>query len=187
MFMRVIAGSARHIILKTAEGMDTRPTTDRIKETLFNMLQSSIPGCYFLDLFAGSGAIGIEALSRGAAHCDFVEQNPKTAAIIRDNLKTTRLEGNVYAANVFTWLAGRHFDRAYDYIFMDPPYDHMFERDVLQILKDSDAVDEYTTIIFEASLGTEFESYLSDMGFRAYKVKTYKTNKHVFIEKAGSN
>ena len=63
--MRVIAGSARRLLLKTVEGMDTRPTTDRIKETLFNMLQNLIPGSTFLDLFAGSGAIGIEALSRG--------------------------------------------------------------------------------------------------------------------------
>ena len=64
--MRVIAGSARRLLLKTIEGMDTRPTTDRIKETLFNMLNTQIPGCTFLDLFSGSGAIGIEALSRGA-------------------------------------------------------------------------------------------------------------------------
>mgnify|MGYP000799435444 CR=1 FL=1 len=63
--MRVIAGSARRLLLKTIEGLDTRPTTDRIKETLFNMLQPQIPGCFFLDLFSGSGAIGIEAISRG--------------------------------------------------------------------------------------------------------------------------
>ena len=70
--MRVIAGSARRIQLKTLEGMDTRPTTDRIKETLFNMLQNDLYGCTFLDLFAGSGGIGIEALSRGAKHAVFV-------------------------------------------------------------------------------------------------------------------
>ena len=72
--MRVIAGSARRLLLKTVDGMDTRPTTDRIKETLFNMLQPQIPGCQFLDLFSGSGAIGIEALSRPGG--DGREQSP---------------------------------------------------------------------------------------------------------------
>ena len=80
--MRVIAGSARRLTLKTIEGMDTRPTTDRIKETLFNMIQNDIYGCTFLDLFSGSGAIGIEALSRGAKEAVFVEKNPKAADYI---------------------------------------------------------------------------------------------------------
>ena len=71
--MRVIAGTARRLLLKTPEGMDTRPTTDRIKETLFNMIQGDIPGSIFVDLFSGSGGIGIEALSRGARHAYFVE------------------------------------------------------------------------------------------------------------------
>ena len=82
--MRVIAGSARRLSLKTIEGLDTRPTTDRIKETLFNMLQNEIPGCRFLDLFAGSGGIGIEALSRGAREAVFVENNPKAISCIQD-------------------------------------------------------------------------------------------------------
>lgn len=80
--MRVIAGSARRLLLKTVDGMDTRPTTDRIKETLFNMLQPQIPGCQFLDLFSGSGAIGIEALSRGADLAVMIENNPQAVACI---------------------------------------------------------------------------------------------------------
>ena len=90
--MRVIAGSARRLLLKTIEGLDTRPTTDRIKETLFNMLQPQIPGCFFLDLFSGSGAIGIEALSRGARKAVFIENNPKAVECIRENLSCTHLE-----------------------------------------------------------------------------------------------
>ena len=74
--MRVIAGSAKRLLLKTIEGKDTRPTTDRIKETLFNMMQNDVYGCTFLDLFSGSGAIGIEALSRGAEMAVMVEHNP---------------------------------------------------------------------------------------------------------------
>ena len=78
--MRIIAGTARSLPLKTVAGMDTRPTTDRIKETLFNIIQDEVPGSYFLDLFAGSGQIGLEAVSRGAAYTVFVEHDKKAAA-----------------------------------------------------------------------------------------------------------
>ena len=80
--MRIIAGTARSLPLKTIEGMDTRPTTDRIKETLFNMLQNDVPGSYFLDLFAGSGQIGLEAVSRGARYAVFVENNKKACTYV---------------------------------------------------------------------------------------------------------
>ena len=90
--MRVIAGKARRILLKTVEGLDTRPTTDRIKETLFNILQLDLPGARVLDLFSGSGALGIEALSRGAAYGVFVENSPRALQCIRENLSATRLE-----------------------------------------------------------------------------------------------
>ena len=84
--MRVIAGSARSLPLKAPAGLDTRPTTDRIKETLFNMLQQFVPGAVFVDLFAGSGAIGIEALSRGAAKAYFADNSPKAIQCISENL-----------------------------------------------------------------------------------------------------
>ena len=87
--MRVIAGSARRLLLKTLPGNDTRPTTDMIKETLFNMINFDLPGSRFLDLYAGSGAIGIEALSRGASFCTFVDNNAKAAAVIRENVEHT--------------------------------------------------------------------------------------------------
>ena len=90
--MRVIAGTAKRLQLKTVEGLDTRPTTDRIKETLFNMISEYLADSYFLDLFSGSGAIGIEALSRGAKEAYFVEQNKNAIQCIRDNLKFTKLD-----------------------------------------------------------------------------------------------
>ncbi len=90
--MRIIAGTARSLPLKTIEGMDTRPTTDRIKETLFNMLQNDVPGSYFLDLFAGSGQIGLEAVSRGARYAVFVENNKKACACNEDNIHFTKFD-----------------------------------------------------------------------------------------------
>lgn len=183
--MRVIAGSARSIPLKTLEGLDTRPTQDRIKETLFNILQSDIPGCRFLDLFAGSGAIGIEAASRGAAQVVFMENNPKAADIIQINLKNTHLEEKaaLYRGDLLGLLPGlASREKVFDIIFMDPPYNHEYEKQVLSILKDSSLADEYTLIIVEASLNTN-PDYLSELGYELVREKKYKTNKHIFIKK----
>ena len=90
--MRVIAGKARRLLLCTVPGMEVRPTTDKIKETLFNIIMADIPGCRFLDLFAGSGAIGIEALSRGADYAVFVDKSKAAVSCIKENLKHTGFE-----------------------------------------------------------------------------------------------
>lgn len=184
--MRVIAGSAKRLQLKTLDGMDTRPTTDRIKETLFNMITSGIYDSVFLDLFSGSGGIGIEALSRGAKKAIFVEMNPKAMMCIKDNLKYTKLERKAMTLtkDVMTALYQLEGEIVFDYIFMDPPYNKQLEKNVLEYLADSSMVYEDTLIIVEASKETDF-SYLSDLGYHLIKEKVYKTNKHVFIEKAG--
>ena len=119
--MRVIAGKARRLNLKTVPGMDTRPTTDRIKETLFNILQPELLDCHFLDLFSGSGAIGIEALSRGAARAVFVEKNPKACTCIRENLTFTKLADsgtllNMDVMQALRSLEGKAFLTAYLWI-----------------------------------------------------------------------
>lgn len=180
--MRVIAGSARRVPLKTLDGMNTRPTQDRIKETLFNMLQYDVADCTFLDLFAGSGGIGIEALSRGAKQAVFVEQNDDAVQIVRENLKATRLEdrGVVMHTDALTALKRLEGKYYFDYIFMDPPYNHELERQMLEYLADSKLIDKQSTIIIEASLETSFD-YLESLGFILEKNKTYKTNKHVFV------
>ena len=102
--MRVIAGSARRLQLKCIDGLETRPTTDRIKETLFNMINDDVYNAIFIDLFAGSGGIGIEALSRGAREAVFVEKNRKAVAVIEDNLNHTKLKDkakvNIIRVNV---------------------------------------------------------------------------------------
>ena len=174
--MSIIAGTARSLPLKTIEGMDTRPTTDRIKETLFNMLQNDVPGSYFLDLFAGSGQIGLEAVSRGARYAVFVENNKKACTCIEDNIHFTKFDRE-------TKLLQSDVISAIRSIFMDPPYKHEYEKEVLKCLKDSSILKEDTLIIVEASLDTSFD-YLSELGFTLKKLKTYKTNVHAFITKA---
>ena len=133
--MRVIAGTARSLPLKTIEGLETRPTTDRIKETLFNMLTGYVPQAKCLDLFAGSGGIGIEALSRGAESCTFVEQAKNAAACIEDNLKFTKLadKAQVRKFDAVSFVSSLP-EIDYDVIFMDPPYSKGLERRVLEVL-----------------------------------------------------
>lgn len=182
--MRVIAGKARRLPLKTLPGADTRPTTDRIKETLFNILQPELLDCRFLDLFSGSGAIGIEALSRGAAYAVFVEKNPKACACIRENLAFTKLaeDGKLLNMDVLQALRSLEGQDAFDCIFMDPPYGHGLERQVLEYLAESTLAGEDTLIIIEADLHTDF-SYVEEIGYHLKRSKEYKTNKHIFLQK----
>ena len=182
--MRVIAGTAKRLQLKTVEGMDTRPTTDRIKETLFNMISEYLAGSNFLDLFSGSGAIGIEALSRGAAHASFVEQSKKAMACIRENLAYTKLadKAELYETDVINALSRMEGRKVFDYIFMDPPYNQLLEKKVLEYLSTSKLLSEDGLVIVEAALDTDF-SYVKELGFEIVKEKIYKTNKHVFLEK----
>lgn len=180
--MRVIAGTARRLLLKTPEGMDTRPTTDRIKETLFNILMPHLSGAVFIDLFSGSGGIGIEALSRGAKKTYFIENNQKAVACINDNLAHTHLsdEAVVLKQDVLSALKSIH--EISDIIFLDPPYHQGYEQKVLEILHGSQCINEDTLIIVETSLNTNFD-YAESLGFFVEREKLYKTNKHTFLKK----
>lgn len=183
--MRVIAGSARSLHLKTPEGMDTRPTTDRIKETLFNMIRNDFPGGVFVDLFSGSGGIGIEALSRGAKRAYFVENSPKAAAVIAQNLAFTKMTDRAVLLKRDVCAAlDQICEREVSVIFMDPPYGCGHEKRVLSALRDRHFVTEDTLIIVEADLETDF-SYLEEFGFFLEKEKKYKTNRHMFIRVRG--
>ena len=182
--MRVIAGIARSMPLKAAEGDNTRPTTDRIKETLFNMLQSDIAGCRFLDLYSGSGAIGIEALSRGAKEAVLVENARQAIAVIKDNLTFTKLaeHGKLLNMDVLQALRSLEGGEPFDCIFMDAPYEQHLEQPVLEYLADSTLANENTLIIIEEDLYTDF-SYVEELGYHLIRSKEYKTNKHVFLKK----
>lgn len=183
--MRVIAGTARSLKLKTPAGLDTRPTNDRIKETLFNMLQTDIPGCIFVDLFAGGGAIGIEALSRGARHAYFVENGKQAGECLKDNLKHTKMEAQatIIKQDVLYCLSMIQ-EKEVDIIFMDPPYRKGYEKAVMEKLKDASYVTPDTILIAEAPLDADF-SFGEVLGFEIYKEKKYKTNQHIFLRRKG--
>ncbi len=185
--MRVIAGTRRSMPLKSPQGMDTRPTQDRTKETLFNVLQNDISGAAFLDLYSGSGGIGIEALSRGARYAVMVDNSRTAMACIKDNLKFTRLEdeAQLMEMDVLSALERLKGHEEFDIIFMDPPYKSEADIQVMQALSRMNYVSDYTIIVIEAALKRDW-SFLEDYGFELYKVKEYKTNQHVFIRKIQS-
>jgi 16S rRNA (guanine966-N2)-methyltransferase len=179
--MRVIAGSARRLRLVTPDGNDTRPTQDRIKETLFNMIQNQVPGAVFVDLFAGSGGIGIEALSRGARKAYFIENAQNAFKCILENLKTTHFEDVATALKQDVVLGLRNIHESeVDIIFIDPPYHgELYERTLSQ-LSQMQYVTDNTMIIIEAPDEMDF-SFAEDYGFEIRREKNYKTNKHVFM------
>lgn len=178
--MRVIAGSARSIPLVCPAGYDTRPTTDKIKETLFNMIHFDLPGCVFVDFYSGSGAIGIEALSRGAEHAYFIDNSKKAAECIKANVSKCKLEDNstiiVRAAKDAIYEIN---DKA-DIIFMDPPYELGENYELMKQLHDSNITKSSTIFIIESALDDDLTNILN-LGFYIIKEKRYKTNKHTFF------
>ncbi|MEP6960767.1 MAG: 16S rRNA (guanine(966)-N(2))-methyltransferase RsmD [Acidobacteriota bacterium] len=123
--MRVIAGEFRSRALKSVPGENTRPTPDRLRESLFNILAPRLPGCTFADLYAGTGAVGIEALSRGAAHAIFVDLSRTAVSVIRDNLKSLHAELQATVRQAKGTAVAKSLEA--DIVFLDPPYD--LERD----------------------------------------------------------
>lgn len=181
--MRVIAGSARRRNLVCPSGEHTRPTTDRIKETLFNILQNEVPDARFLDLFSGSGGVGIEALSRGSRQCVFVENHAEAVRCIRTNLKNTGLADSAQVMAMDVMQALRRLDglgQAFDIIFLDPPYRKDYEVKVIPFLLESSLVEEGTLLVAETSLDTDV-SYMEAFPCQVERIKDYKTNRHVFL------
>ena len=179
--MRVIAGSRRSLPLKTLEGDATRPTADKYKETLFNCLQMDVPGSVFLDLFSGSGSIAIEALSRGAKRAVLVENSREALNIIKQNIHFTKFEeeSEIVRSDVISYL-NRLSTVDADIIYIDPPYCKGLEREAVEILDRKTFKNKDIKIIVEARLDEDM-SYIEDTGFVIYKIKNYKTNKHVFL------
>lgn len=150
--MRVITGSARGRRLKTPESYDIRPTTDNVKEAVFNILQFDIEGRRVLDLFAGTGQLGIECLSRGAKSAVFIDRDRDAIRIVKDNLKTCGLSGTVLCTEAQAYLkdCGK-----FDLIFVDPPYDSGLYEPVLQTINLVDILSEGGIIIVEARCSAE--------------------------------
>ena len=168
--MRVISGIARGINLKTPDGLETRPTADRVKEALFSILQFDVPCTRVLDLFAGTGQLGIEALSRGADSCVFVDERDTACKVVRENLKRTKFEsrGKVVRSDYHLFL--KNCKEKFDIIILDPPYAEKFLENSLNLITEIDILQSNGIIVAERPLGKElpfeFEGYLRSKDYK---------------------
>ena len=149
--MRIISGSARGRRLKELQGMDTRPTTDKVKEALFNIIQFDIEGRQVLDLFGGTGQLGLEALSRGAERCTFTDQRREAAALIRENIKACGFQDqtHVVQGDAISFLSGCR--EKFDLIFLDPPYAADLLEQALTAIASFDICREHGIIVAESA------------------------------------
>lgn len=172
--MRVITGKARGVQLKTPEGMQTRPTTDRVKEAMFSIIHFQIPGSSVLDLFGGTGQLGIEALSRGAKSAVFVDQRADACALIRENLKRTRTEqeGRVIRGDYLEYLS--RCREKFDIILLDPPYAEVYLENALKKITEIDILQSGGIIVAERPLGKElpweFDGYERSRDYKYGKI-----------------
>lgn len=168
--MRVIAGEARGRKLKSGKGTKARPTTDMVKEALFNNLGARVPDSNFLDLFAGFGGIGIEALSRGATKAVFVEEDSKHVAIIKENLEMTKLDewATVLKGDVIKVL--QTLNEKFDIIFVDPPYESGLYEKTLEMVQARSLLHPDGVLILEHNTG--LPPVIPDY-FEVIKTKTY--------------
>lgn len=153
--MRVITGKARGTVLKTPEGMQTRPTADRVKEALFSIINFDIPGGRILDLFGGTGQLGIEALSRGALSAVFVDESDAACKLIQENLRRSKLssQARVVRSDYSAYL--RSCKEKFDFIFLDPPYAEVFLENSLKIISEIDILQSGGIIVAERPLGKD--------------------------------
>ena len=182
--MRVISGTARGKKLKSPEGQDVRPTLDRIKEDMFNIIGPAIRGKKVLDLFAGSGALGIEALSRGAEVCYFVDNDKKSLSLTRQNLDSTQLASKARlletdAENAIKKLSSEGLK--FDYIFIDPPYNLRIAETTLQKLQKYNIIQENVYIIVES----DKEEIMAERIDKLVKIKekTYASTRIAILTK----
>lgn len=173
--MRVITGSARGRRLKELEGMETRPTTDRVKEGVFNIIQFDIEGRRVLDLFAGTGQLGIETLSRGAAAAVFVEQRRDAAALVRENLKLTGLTDRARVVNGDAMAFLSSTKEKFDLIFIDPPYAADLWESALGAISRFDILSDHGIIVCESPVEREMPElaapYFLHRTYRYGKIK----------------
>lgn len=174
--MRVISGSAKGRKLKTPRGMDVRPTTDSVKEAVFNIIREDVIGCRVLDLFAGSGQLGIEALSRGAKEAVFVDVSATSLKLVKDNLMLCGFNGKTVREDALDYL--QHAE-PFDLIFIDPPYDSDYYEKVLEKIKLFDILTDGGIMIVETrrnkelpDIGCPFKM-LKEYGYGSVKISTY--------------
>lgn len=169
--MRVISGSARGLKLNSPDGINTRPTLDRVKEALFSMLQAHITDARVLDLFSGSGALGIECLSRGAKEAVFVDISSEAVSCIKSNISSARIADKSFVIKSDFRDYLRESRGKFDLIFLDPPYSDGFYKDALSLIGENRLLADEGFIVVEWDIAIGFQNEVS--AFSVYKEKRY--------------
>ena len=183
--MRVISGTAKGKKLVSREGLETRPTLDRVKEALFNIIQFQISEKRVLDLFAGSGAIGIEALSRGAKNATFCDNSNQAIEVIKTNLKNTKFEDKSLVLNkdyIETLNYLKEQNSKFDIIYLDPPYKEDFAKNAIDKIFDFELLSKDGIIILETD-DLEIEGKLTNDSIEIFDKRKYGRAILIFIRK----
>ncbi len=184
--IRVIGGEAKGRKLRLVPGAETRPVSDRVKEALFNILRADVPGCRFLDLFSGTGSVGIEAISRGAAHCVFLDTNRRAIQTIHANLELTGFEdrAEVHRQDAFVYLS-RSEDQRFDLVYVAPPqYAGLWNKAVLQMDADPRVLNPDAYVIVQIHPNEYLELTLERL--EEFDRRRYGSTALVFYEFVGA-
>lgn len=181
--MRIISGTARGTKLYTLEGETTRPTLDRVKESLFNIIQNQVSGSIFLDLFSGSGAIGIEAASRGAKKTILCDKSKDAISIIKKNIEKTHMQDKINAYNLdYEQLLNTKINEKIDIIYIDPPYNSEFAIKATKIIITKELVDEKSIIIIETDEEQKVLSKLKEFEIEITDKRKYGRAVLIFLK-----
>lgn len=186
--MRIIAGTAKGTKLYTLEGKNTRPTLDRVKESLFNILQNEIKDCYFLDLFSGSGAVGLEAASRGAKKVVLCEQSKEAVQIIKKNIQKTHLQEKVeiYVLDFIRFIQDKLHEKP-DLIYIDPPYRSDFAVKAIREFLRTEKIKLTSIFIVETDREQEFIKQIDDLPIEIIDHRRYGRAHLIFLQKCQSD
>ena len=184
--MRVIGGISRGSKLFSLEGENTRPTLDRVKESLFNIIQNELSESIVLDLFAGSGALGIEALSRGASFVTFVDNSKDAVDIIRKNIEKTKFNSKSEILNSdFKSALERNKNKKYDLIFLDPPYKTNFIVESIELIIEYNILADNGTVILETDIEKEILQKLNLININVVDIRKYGRASLIFVNGRG--
>lgn len=178
--MRITAGKFKNKQVKTIDSDLIRPTLSKIRESIFNVLQNEIVDASFLDLFAGSGIVGIEAVSRGAKEAVFIEKNPRHYKLLKENLKGLDFENKTFLGDT-TSIIEKFEENRFDIIFSDPPYKTDLNNKILEIISRKKLLKDGGILILESNKDEDFSSEIVSFGYELIKEKTYGDTKVLYL------
>lgn len=179
--MRIISGVARGTNLYTLEGIETRPTLDRVKESVFNIIQNDVGGSIFLDLFAGCGAMGLEAVSRGAKKAILCDKSNEAMNIIKKNIAKTRFEDCVETFNTDFSKCLKSINEKIDIIYIDPPYKSDFVEKSLEILQESGLLKKESILIIETDEKDKIKNSIEELKYDIVDERQYGRASLIFL------